>query len=110
LERLGSNNPSCIIDGEKDPSVLHRHHPGGHKYTDETVILCLNHHQKAEELRKDHPPEMAGPPSELECEGRLLLGISDLLSLIKNPPPETIHLIRQTAFRLIERGERSRTE
>jgi hypothetical protein len=97
-----------MIDGEKDPSVLHRHHPGGHKYTEETVILCLNHHRKAEELRKDHPPEMAGPPSELECEGRLLLGVSDLLSLIKNPPPETIHLIQQTAFRLIERGERSR--
>jgi hypothetical protein len=107
LELLRSNDPSCIICREKDPSVLHRHHPGGRKYTDETVILCRNHHGKAEELQKDHPPGTTGQPSELECQGRFLLGIGDLLSLIKHPPPELIDLIRQSALQLIEGGQLS---
>jgi hypothetical protein len=107
LERLRSNNPSCIICREKHLRVLHRHHPGGRKYTDETVILCSNHHGKAEELRIDHPPGNPGPPSELECQGRLLLGIDDLLSFIKHSPPELIDLIRQSGLQLIEGGQLS---
>jgi hypothetical protein len=106
LGQLGSNKP-CVICGEVDPRVLQAHHPGGRKYTDEAIILCLNHHGKAEELRKDHPPELTGPPSELECDGRQLLGMGDLLSLIERVPPETVDLIRQTAFRLIDRGQLS---
>lgn len=73
LEHLGSNRPRCIISGESDPAALHRHHPGGRKYTAETLILSLNHHAKAEELRHNHPPELTDPPAQLECEGRLLL-------------------------------------
>ena len=107
LELLRSNNPSCIICREKHPRVLHLHHPGGRKYTDETVILCSNHHGKAEELQIDHPPGTTGPPSELECQGRLLLGIGDLLSLIKPSPPELIDLIRQSGLQLIEGGQLS---
>jgi hypothetical protein len=108
LERLMAKNPTCLICGENDSCVLDRHHPGGHKYTDETVMLCRNHHRKAEELRKDHPPELTGPPSELECDGRFLLGIGDLLSLVEHVPSETVGLIRQTAVCLIERDQLAR--
>jgi hypothetical protein len=105
LEQLGSNKPRCIISGESDPAALHRHHPGGRKYTNEMVVLSLNHHAKAEELRRDHPPEQTGPPTQLEREGRLLLGIADLLSLVKRVPLELIELIRQVALRLIDGGQ-----
>lgn len=102
LERLGCNDPFCIIDGEDDPRVLQAHHPGGHKYTNATVLICLNHHG-AEELRKDHPPELSTDPDALECDGRHLLGLADLLSLLE-VPPEIVELIRQAGFRLIEAG------
>src|ERR1051326_7671486 len=105
LERFGSNNPFCIIGGENDPRVLQQHHPGGHKYTEETVTLCLNHHAKAEELRLDHPQETAGPHSQWEIEGRLLLGLSDLLTLLEHVPAEIVSLTRRIARRLIETGQ-----
>jgi hypothetical protein len=110
LERLGTNEPRCVVTGEGDPVVLERHHPGGRKYTEETIILNLVYHRKAEELRKEHPEEIPSPHSELECNGRLLLGIADILSFIKRVPRELIELIRQVGIRLIDSGRRSAAE
>jgi len=107
LERLGTNTPRCIISAESDPVALERHHPGGRRYTDETIVLNLVYHRKAEELRKEHTAEIPGPHSELECEGRLLLGIADILSLFKRIPQELIELIRRVGIRLIDLGRRS---
>ncbi len=59
-----------------------------------------------EELRKEHPRELTGTASYLECKGRLLLGIADLLSLMHQVSPELIELVRVAALDLIERGQR----
>lgn len=68
------------------------------------MFLCLNDHARAEELRKDHPKETAGEPSYLECEGRTLLGNTDLLSLLPRIPSEPVERIRGVGFDLIDRG------
>jgi hypothetical protein len=106
LERLGMNDPRCIITGERNPVGLERHHPGGRKYTGETIILNLVYHRMAEELRKEHPAEIPGPHSQFECDGRLLLGIADVLSFVKRIPHELIEPLRQIGTRLIDASRR----
>src|SRR5215471_17877539 len=95
LEKLGCNEPDCTICGENDPDVLEVHHIGGRKYSRYTVIICRNHHRKVERLRMDHPSDLAGPPGHLECKGRVLLGISDLLAQLPQVPSELIEFVRE---------------
>jgi hypothetical protein len=46
LERLGTNEPGCVVCGEDDPSYLELHHIPGRKFGDELVIVCRNCHRK----------------------------------------------------------------
>lgn len=107
LERLGSNNPLCVISGEDDPRCLELHHLAGKAFADDCVIVSSNHHRKLSDMQKDHPPILKGVPDTLECCGRLLLGIADALELCK-APGQLVDLIRQTGERLIECGQHSR--
>lgn len=104
LERLGSNNPSCLICGEDDPACLELHHLAGRIYGDDKIIVCTNCHKKLTERQKDHPPVQSETPNSLECRGHLLLGTSDVLELLKTPA-QLIEQIRQTAFHLIDYGQ-----
>ncbi len=84
LERLGTNDPKCVICGESDPHCLELHHIAGRAYGDEKVPVCRNCHRKLSNKHKDHPPANGVPADPLERIGRFLLGIADLLeSLIR---------------------------
>jgi hypothetical protein len=52
----------------------------------------------------EHPSELSGPPGHLECKGRVLLGIGDLLAQLPKVPPELIEFVRKVGQDLIERG------
>jgi hypothetical protein len=54
----------------------------GRKYSDLIGILCSNCHDKASDKQKDHPGTAAGKPTELECIGRLLLGLADFFEML----------------------------
>jgi hypothetical protein len=104
LERLGSNDPKCLFCDEDDPCCLESHHISGKKFGDECVIVCRNHHRKLSDKQKDHPPVLTGPHNPLEGCGRLLLGVSDALELLK-VPPALVDLIRQAGVDLLELAE-----
>jgi hypothetical protein len=104
LERLGSNNPSCLFCDEADPSCLERHHLSGRAFGDDCVVVCRNCHRKLSDRQKDHPPVLAGAPEPIECCGRLLLGIADALELWK-VPPALVDLIRKAGAYLIDYGQ-----
>jgi hypothetical protein len=55
---------------------------GGRKYNDLIGILCSSCHDKASDKQKDHPGTCADKPSELECIGRLLLGLADFFEML----------------------------
>jgi hypothetical protein len=104
LERLGSNDPRCIVCGQSDPRCLELHHLAGKAFGDDQVILCRNDHRKLSDMQREHPPIFPGKPTKNECEGRKLLGIADLVELL-NVAPLLVALIRQTGGGLIERAE-----
>lgn len=82
LNKLGTTSPVCLICGETDDRCLERHHMGGRKYNDLIGILCSSCHDKASDKQKDHPGTCAGKPSELECIGRLLLGLANFFEML----------------------------
>ena len=97
-ERLGTNNPKCVLCGETNPHCLEPHHPGGSAYTDETVIHCRNCHRKLEDGRKDHPDQIGDPPDLIERAGHLLLGFADLFA-------QLVEIFRRYGRELIERAK-----
>jgi hypothetical protein len=46
LERLGNNNPRCVICGCDDPIALELHHVAGRAFGDDTVPVCRNCHRR----------------------------------------------------------------
>jgi hypothetical protein len=52
LERLGTNEPGCVVCGEDDPSYLELHHIPGRKFGDELVIVCRNCHRKLRMMKQ----------------------------------------------------------
>ena len=82
LERLGTNNPFCVICEEDDSRVLELHHLADHGIDPTTVILCRNCHRKASDSQADHPDH--GPVSDqlMEQIGRFLRGLADLFILL----------------------------
>lgn len=95
---------ACIICGERNQLSLQWHHLAGRAFGDDQVIVCQNHHSQLSDKQKDHPPILVKLPTRTECEGRKLLGISDLMELLRNPP-ELVDLVRLTGLDLIERGQ-----
>src|SRR5689334_7275180 len=101
LERLGTDSPKCLYCDERDPLVLERHHLAGRAFSDDTVILCRNHHRKLSDLQKDHPEKIADPPDELEGMAHFLLGLADLFEFL-------ITKLREFAAQLIDRADPNR--
>ena len=82
LEKLGVDEPSCIICQETDWRCLEEHHIAGRAYHDDTVIMCRNCHRKVSDVQKDHPPKTKGSLTEHEKIGRFLLGLADFFTLL----------------------------
>jgi hypothetical protein len=91
FEKLGTNDPRCVVCGEADWRCLELHHLADHGKDDQTVIVCRNCHRKASDAQSDHPSHLPASDEFLEKVGRFLRGLADLLFLI--------------AERLIEFGE-----
>jgi hypothetical protein len=104
LERLGSNNPTCLFCPENAPCCLELHHLSGITFGDERVVVCRNCHRKLSEKQKEHPPALTTDPNTLERLGRLLLGIGDALELLQIPE-QLVGLLRRGGLHLIDYGQ-----
>ena len=82
LEKLGSQNPFCVVCGERDWRCLELHHIADHGCDPTTVILCANCHRKQTDAQKNHPPHIDGADPLLEAAGRFLLGLAELMKLL----------------------------
>jgi hypothetical protein len=107
FERLGTTEPCCVTCPENDPRCLERHHIAGKSFGKEEVILCRNDHRKVEDLKKDHPPVQSKKASPSECNGKLVLGIADILSLLPPVSEQLIDVLRGVGIELIQSGQSS---
>ena len=101
FERLGSNNPACVICGENDPLVLEKHHLEGQAFGDTLVPICRNCHRKLSDIQKDHPKQITEIPDALEIIAHFLLGLADLFAFL-------VGKLREFAQQLIERADPNR--
>ncbi len=81
-ERLGSEDPHCILGHEASPFALELHHIAGQAFDDETVVLCGNHHDPVSDAQKDHPPRISDCANPLEGIGHILLGLAEILAVV----------------------------
>jgi hypothetical protein len=95
LERLGSNNPRCVICGHDDPLALELHHIAGRAFGDEKVPVCRNCHRPLSDYQKDHPLGQAKQPGGVEPIRRFLLGLADLFEMV-------VKRLREFAVRLAD--------
>jgi hypothetical protein len=86
-ERLGTENPRCLICSQKNPLRLELHHPTQHQFDDETAVLCSNHHDDASDWQKDHPQKIEGFSGIIEIVAHWLFGLGDLLNIAASEPP-----------------------
>lgn len=100
LEKLGTNNPVCVLCGEDDDCCLELHHIAGRKYEDDLAIVCRNCHRKLSDEQKDHPKQLEKPPTNLECIGHMLLGVADLFALLVEKLREYGKFLIETAKEL----------
>ena len=82
LERLGSNNPRCVICGCDDPLALELHHLAGQAFGDDLAPVCRNCHRRLSDYQKDHDIGQASPAGEIEPIRRFLLGLADLFEML----------------------------
>lgn len=78
LEKLGTNNPLCVICGEDDWRCLEEHHIAGQAFGEDLVTVCRNCHRKLSDDQYDHPKKLTPVPCQIERAGHLLLGVADL--------------------------------
>jgi hypothetical protein len=95
LERLGSNNPRCVICVCDDPLALELHHIAGRAFDSETVPVCRNCHRRLSDYQKDRSLGHKKPASELEPIRRFLLGLADLFEML-------VKRLREFAAKLAE--------
>ncbi len=96
LQRLGSNDPRCVVCGEEDWRCLEFHHLSGRAYGEEGIVVCRNCHRKLSDSQKDHPHALTdAQPVLLERVGHFLLGLADLLEML-------VALMREYGGQLIE--------
>jgi hypothetical protein len=81
FEKLGTNNPACVICGENSWECIEEHHIAGRAHGYELANVCKNCHSILSDDQKDHPLPAPGA-SKLQSIGYLLLGLSDLFSLL----------------------------
>lgn len=82
LERLGSNNPRCVVCGCDDPLALELHHIAGRAFDEETVPVCRNCHRRLSDYQKDHSIAQAKQDSDLTPISRFLDGLADLFEML----------------------------
>jgi len=82
LERLGTNNPICVLCGENNWRCLELHHIAGKAFDDTLTIVCRNCHRKLSDRQKDYPQHIGALSDPLTCVGHFLLGLADLLELL----------------------------
>lgn len=82
LERLGSNNPRCVVCGFDDPLALELHHIAGRSFDEEAVPVCRNCHRRLSDHQKDHSLAQAKAGSELAPISRFLDGLADLFEML----------------------------
>lgn len=82
LDRLGTNDPRCVICGERDWRTLEFHHIAGRAYDDDGAVICRNCHRKLSDDQKEHPKQCSGLPTTSESIGHFLLGLADFLLLM----------------------------
>jgi len=82
LERLGSNNPQCVLCSHNDPLALELHHLAGQAFGDDTVSVCRNCHRQLSDYQKDHSLKQEKPDGELEPIRRFIEGLADLFELL----------------------------
>jgi hypothetical protein len=97
LEKLGTNNPVCVICGENDWRCLEEHHIAGQHFGDDLSIICRNCHRKLSDDQKDHPSKIQTTPITLENIGHLLIGLADLFALLVERLKEYGHYLIETA-------------
>jgi hypothetical protein len=82
LERLGTNNPVCVLCGESDWRCQELHHIASKQFDAALAIVCRNCHRKLSDMQRDHPQQSSTPPDPLECIGHVLLGLADLFAIL----------------------------
>jgi hypothetical protein len=82
LERLGSNNPQCVVCGCDDPLALELHHLAGQAFGDDMAPVCRNCHRRLSDYQKDHAIGQTSPSGEIEPIRRFLLGLADLFEML----------------------------
>jgi hypothetical protein len=107
-ERLGSDNPHCLLGHKASPHALQLHHVAEQEFDDETVILCSNHHDPVSDAQKDHPRKIPDCTNPLEPIGHMSLGLGEMVAVILEDQPD--HPLREfltyLRWRLQEIGTR----
>lgn len=80
--RLGTLHPRCATCGFDDWTCLEAHHIAGQPYDPLTNIECRNCHRNLSDSQKDHPSQMANPPTAEESLAHFLFGMADLFELL----------------------------
>ena len=102
LERLGTNDPRCVVCGYDDPLALELHHVAGHDFGDELAIVCRNHHRPLSDYQKDHPHQRDEKPNQIERTVHFLEGLADLFELL-------VKWLRDHATKLLATTQTSHT-
>ena len=96
-ERLGTEDPRCILCHEINPHALQLHHVAGRAYDeDELVALCHNHHARVSDGQKDHPLKLPDCINPLEGLGHFDRGLAEMLDTViedLGPHPQREFLI-----------------
>jgi hypothetical protein len=80
LEKLGTNNPICVVCGVVDDwRCLEEHHIAWQAHGDELAIVCRNCHRILSDDQKDHPKPIS-ETRRMQSIGYLLIGLADLFS------------------------------
>lgn len=82
FEKLGTNNPSCRVCGERDWRVLEENHLAGCKRDGFVIIKCRNCHRKVSDDQYDHPAFDPCADPLLDTIGHWMLGLADTLRLV----------------------------
>ena len=86
-ERLGTEDPRCILCHEINPHALQLHHVAGRAYDeDELVALCHNHHARVSDGQKDHPLKIPDCINPLEGLGHFDRGLRDIVFIDHRVP------------------------
>ena len=94
--RLGTDNPRCTHCGRNNALGLEAHHLAGRIYDPTTNVECGYCHRILSDRQKDHPKQLADPPSLEEQLMHVLLGMADMFELL-------VRTLREFANKILEK-------